>query len=286
MLSLVAGTNFISWRLAPSMCKPIGTPCPSVSRLRLTPSLPRSVGLGWVFFPERRCPEGTRSSPYPRLANPPKREPTIVPATLAAGLTAVPAATSAPAVDPRPVGTPVARIIDIATPAAKPTTAAAGATWQTYQSVSGGHIVEYPVGWTIQEQAGADGVVTTTFTPSGGGAGITVAVQPAQPDQQEPLDLPNTRCQQVLGNRGIATRCLDTIALSISTTFISQGRSYTISTEGEGMDQQVYQHVLDSFRAAAPATGQPQADLEPLLLQPGDLPDTAVITAQAEHLLS
>src|SRR5512135_768050 len=33
------------------MVRPIGTPCPSVSRLRFTPLLPRSVGLGPVFFP-------------------------------------------------------------------------------------------------------------------------------------------------------------------------------------------------------------------------------------------
>src|SRR5437764_10140269 len=51
MLSMVGRTSFISWRLAPSIARPIGTPCPSVSRLRFTPLLPRSVGLGPVFFP-------------------------------------------------------------------------------------------------------------------------------------------------------------------------------------------------------------------------------------------
>src|SRR5215210_3698825 len=50
-LSIVARTNFISCRLAPSIANPIGTPWPSVSRLRLTPRLPRSVGLRPVFFP-------------------------------------------------------------------------------------------------------------------------------------------------------------------------------------------------------------------------------------------
>src|SRR5512135_2535872 len=44
----------MSLRLAPATAKPMGTPCPSVSRLRLTPSLPRSVGLGPVFFPAQR----------------------------------------------------------------------------------------------------------------------------------------------------------------------------------------------------------------------------------------
>src|SRR5438270_3942555 len=51
MLSIVGRTSFISWRLAPSIARPMGTPCPSVSRLRFTPLLPRSVGLGPVFFP-------------------------------------------------------------------------------------------------------------------------------------------------------------------------------------------------------------------------------------------
>src|SRR6476660_3517820 len=48
---MVGRTNFMSCRLAPSIVRPIGTPCPSVSRLRLTPDLPRSVGLRPVFFP-------------------------------------------------------------------------------------------------------------------------------------------------------------------------------------------------------------------------------------------
>src|SRR5438874_1504286 len=54
MLSIVGRSSFISWRLAPSIVSPMGTPCPSVSRLRLTPLLPRSVGLGPVFFPAQR----------------------------------------------------------------------------------------------------------------------------------------------------------------------------------------------------------------------------------------
>src|SRR5919202_87513 len=55
MPSIVARTSFESCRLAPSTAKPIGTPCPSVSKLRLTPCLPRSVGLRPVFFPPERC---------------------------------------------------------------------------------------------------------------------------------------------------------------------------------------------------------------------------------------
>src|SRR5438105_15929243 len=54
MLFRVASTSFLSWRLAPSIAKPTGTPLASTSRLRLAPRLPRSVGFLPVFFP----PEG------------------------------------------------------------------------------------------------------------------------------------------------------------------------------------------------------------------------------------
>ena len=54
MLSSVASTSFLSWRLAPSTARPTGTPLASVSRLRLVPRLPRSVG----FRPVRSPPSG------------------------------------------------------------------------------------------------------------------------------------------------------------------------------------------------------------------------------------
>ena len=47
----MARTSLISWRLAPSTASPTGIPWASVNRLRLTPALPRSVGLGPVFPP-------------------------------------------------------------------------------------------------------------------------------------------------------------------------------------------------------------------------------------------
>ena len=50
----MARTSFISWRLAPSTARPTGMPPASVNRLRLTPLLPRSVGLGPVFPPAQR----------------------------------------------------------------------------------------------------------------------------------------------------------------------------------------------------------------------------------------
>jgi hypothetical protein len=146
--------------------------------------------------------------------------------------------------------------------------------WQTYHSPQGNFAIAYPATWTVTEQAGPPDTVTTTFTASGGGARIAVMVRPGDPAQQKPLDLANVRCQPAPGNRGTATRCLGTMARTTSTTFVSQGRSYTISTEGNAMDETIYQHVLDSFAQAGMPTPHPLANLESLLLQPGDLPGT------------
>src|SRR6516162_4852630 len=54
MLSMVCRVSLKSLRLAPSMTAPTGTPRASVRMLRLTPSLPRSVGLLPAFFPPER----------------------------------------------------------------------------------------------------------------------------------------------------------------------------------------------------------------------------------------
>src|SRR6185436_11013803 len=51
MASRVWRISLWSLRLAPSITAPRGTPRPSVSSERLTPRLPRSVGLRPVFSP-------------------------------------------------------------------------------------------------------------------------------------------------------------------------------------------------------------------------------------------
>src|SRR5438105_2787672 len=53
-LSMVSLNILKSLRLAPAMARPTGTPDLSASKLRLTPSLARSVGLGPVVFPPER----------------------------------------------------------------------------------------------------------------------------------------------------------------------------------------------------------------------------------------
>jgi hypothetical protein len=52
--SRVVSTSCISWRWAPATAMPRGRPWPSVSRLRLVPSLLRSVGFLPTFFPPKR----------------------------------------------------------------------------------------------------------------------------------------------------------------------------------------------------------------------------------------
>src|SRR5208337_4561553 len=47
----VPSTSLLSWQLAPSTATAIGIPCPSVSRLRLTPDFALSVGFLPVFSP-------------------------------------------------------------------------------------------------------------------------------------------------------------------------------------------------------------------------------------------
>src|SRR4051794_29580150 len=75
MLSSVASTSFMSLRLAPSTANPTGMPSPSTSRLRLAPSLPRSVGFLPVFFPPEGC---FRHAPVHRQPGPVNPFPVVV----------------------------------------------------------------------------------------------------------------------------------------------------------------------------------------------------------------
>src|SRR3954470_1987463 len=54
MASRVASSSLKSGTLAPATATPRGSPRASVTTERLVPSLPRSVGLGPVFFPTQR----------------------------------------------------------------------------------------------------------------------------------------------------------------------------------------------------------------------------------------
>lgn len=54
MLSMVALTKVMSFSFAAPTARPTGIPLVSVSKLLLTPFLPRSVGFGPLFFPTQR----------------------------------------------------------------------------------------------------------------------------------------------------------------------------------------------------------------------------------------
>src|SRR4051794_23525097 len=54
MLWIVSLSSLKSLRFEPATHRPIGTPPPSLSRLRLVPCLPRSVGFLPTFFPPER----------------------------------------------------------------------------------------------------------------------------------------------------------------------------------------------------------------------------------------
>jgi hypothetical protein len=82
--------------------------------------------------------------------------------------TGAPVETPLPLVGAPPNGTPIEQIIHSATSVTAPTTSAATETWQTYRSVHAGYTVEYPAVWSVNEQVGTDGSVTTMFLPAGG----------------------------------------------------------------------------------------------------------------------
>src|SRR5262245_18036751 len=71
MLSKVSRASFMSLRLAPPTASPTGMPSASTSRLRLAPSLPRSVGFLPVFFPPQRGLGRAPVHAQPRPVDPP-----------------------------------------------------------------------------------------------------------------------------------------------------------------------------------------------------------------------
>ncbi len=173
---------------------------------------------------------------------------TAVGVTQPAIAAATPAATAPPPVQAVP--TPLAAaepnrgarpttIAAATVPAIPSPTLADGANgaWQTYP---------YPAGWTASERAGEHGDLTTSFGPSGGGAGIGVIVQPGRQNVGN-TDLPNTRCAQVVVGGVTGRRCFDTLSSGVSTTLVAQDRTYTIVAAGRRLDQQIYQRFLDSF---------------------------------------
>ena len=132
------------------------------------------------------------------------------------------------------------------TPPAAATTAVAGA-WPTYHNQQAGFQIAYPPDWAVSERGGEDGAFITAFMPPDAGPGITVAVQAGAPPSIEPSENDTRRCERVVVARLTGTRCFDTATATISTTLAGKGKTYIIATTGKGLDDSLYQRLLDSF---------------------------------------
>ncbi len=138
--------------------------------------------------------------------------------------------------------------------AAAPGTAA----WKTYRNDRAGYLVDYPADWAIDEHSESDSMNTTTFASpdlNNDGTKLTVIVQ-GEPSGEDP-DMPNTRCQTVTVGKLSGTRCFDTIAFSTTTTFVGKGKVYTLAGSGKRLDQNIYQHFLNSFALTVQTSDQP-----------------------------
>lgn len=170
--------------------------------------------------------------------------PAVVTPVPTAIVTAIPASTAAATASATATASPTATAMT----ESWPMTTTEG--WLIYTNASTGYTVEYPAGWTVDEQTKD----STTFTSPNGRASIMVSVQPAPPGQTEPpepSDLPNTRCEQVKIGPAFGTRCLDTLAFSMVTTLWHERMIYTLTATGKGMDRNVYDHLVNSFRPLA-----------------------------------
>ena len=159
--------------------------------------------------------------------------------------------TAPPVVRPRPTAAPVLpKPIKPTSAAAIPAATASRADgWQIYRSAQAGWSIAYPADWTMAEQGGEDGPLIATARPASG-AGITVVVQAGAPPAIRPSEKSNIICARVVVGRLTGTRCVDADKGTIATTVAGNGRTYIIATAGKGVDQQLYQRVLDSFVAA------------------------------------
>lgn len=120
-------------------------------------------------------------------------------------------------------------------------------TWKTYQNTEAGYSAEYPADWAVNESVDINGEVITKFIALTDGEGIVVSVLKGEAAVEEIPDMPNTRCQQVTISGLSGKRCFDTVAFSISTTFLGNSKQYNITAFGKHLDQNIYQHFLENF---------------------------------------
>jgi hypothetical protein len=179
---------------------------------------------------------------------PTSRGPAVVTSVPTAAVTATATATALSTVTAPATATAAATPAATAMTESWPITTTEG--WLIYTNTPTGYTVEYPAGWTVNEQ----NMAITVFTSPDGQASIMVSVRPAPPNQTEPTepsDLPNTRCQQVKIGPAFGTSCFDTIGVTRSTTLWHEGMIYTLTTTSKGMDRDLYDHLVNSFRPLA-----------------------------------
>jgi|GEM_PF-3941189 len=137
------------------------------------------------------------------------------------------------------------------TPTTPPAQQASTDGWQTYRNEAAGFAVQYPGGWTVDEQASTDGSFNITFGPSGSGSGILVIVLPGTAGATGNAEMPNVRCEPVTINGLAGMRCFDTIAMSTTTTLTGASKIFTISSTGKQTNSAIYDSFLNSFQSTS-----------------------------------
>ena len=173
------------------------------------------------------------------------------------GASTQPIPTSTPNATPTPYSTALTSTPNaIATPHFAPTAVAPTASspgtpdaWKTYQNNRAGYTIDYPAAWNIDTRTDLDGSDVTTFasTSDNTGTRVAVIVRNSEPADQEIPDIPNTRCQQVTNGELSGRRCFDTLAFSLTTTFVARGKIYILVGSGRHLDRNIYQRFLSSW---------------------------------------
>jgi hypothetical protein len=123
--------------------------------------------------------------------------------------------------------------------------------WKTYRNQRAGFSVKYPASWTVSERTGPKGALITTFQQPNGRANIGVTVQQGTADATGNTDIGNVRCRALKVRSLSGTQCLDTIAFSMITTLVGQGKTYVIGASLKHVSLKVYQQFVQSFRPLA-----------------------------------
>ncbi len=149
-----------------------------------------------------------------------------------------------------PIPTATSRSVPAATviPSVVPSTV----SWKTYRDDRAGYTIDYPATWRVDERVDSDDTDVTTFSPDAdkNGMSVVVTVRNGAPAIGEIPDIPNMRCQQVRVGGLLGRRCFDTIASSLTSTLAGQGKQYAIVASGKHLDQNIYQHLVESFTVA------------------------------------